>query len=157
MGQGRYLFLTDLDAARVRARLRGAVDAYYSPWGRRPVRGHAGRRAASLYRRRRLHHPFQIRLRLTYGDGAVRGRAGLGRPARAMMALMTVVLAGVAVTVLAETGDRALAWGVAAAGAFGVGLIYAIGRQLSAADEAELVAFAAETLDAEARRIEDGA
>lgn len=149
MGARSYLFVTDLDAEAVRARLRGAIDAYYSPLGRRPVRGHAGRRAASLYRRRRIHHPFQTRLRLAYGAGGVRGRADIGRPARLVLTLLTLMLAVVAIAVLHETGARALAWGVAGAGAFGVGLVYALGRGLSAADEPELVAFTAEILEAE--------
>lgn len=155
----RVLFdiVTDLPPDEIARRLTAAVDPYYSPWGRRPVRGRVGRRAASLYRRRRLHHPFETRLRLLYpsaGAGApLRATADIGGLARIMLTLATLVLAGAVIAVDIETGNRTVAWLAAGVGALGIGLIYAVGRGLAQGDGPWLADFAAEALDGRAEPV----
>lgn len=157
MTRSLFDIATDLPPEEIARRLKAAIDPYYSPWGRRPVRGRVGRRGASLYRRTRLHHPFQTRLRLAYGrgtQGTLRASADIGGVARAMLTLMTVVLCGVAIAVDVETGNRTLAWLVAGAGAMGIGLIYAVGRGLAQGEGRWLADFVAETLDGRAMAVQ---
>lgn len=149
--------LTEHSLDQVRARLADAIGRPLKRIGARPVLGRVGPHTAWLYQRRPVHNAFQTVFSLALepqdarqGDGVIlHGVSDIGAFGRLMLGLMTVMLVGVAIAARRELGaDSAIPWLIAGAGAFGVGLIYAVGRAMAAAEHDFLVRFLIQTLDA---------
>ena len=142
---------------QVRTRLSAAIDHPLNLTGGRPVRGRVGPYTAWLYQRRPINNAFQTVFSLVLepqderqGDGVIlHGVSDIGAFGRVLLGLMTLMLVGVAITARHELGAAsAIPWLIAGAGAFGVGVIYAVGRAMAAGEHDFLVRFLIQTLDA---------
>ncbi|MBX3477066.1 MAG: hypothetical protein KF910_05635 [Brevundimonas sp.] len=157
MSPRRATLICDLDLETARRRLMAAIDSPFDPRGRRPVRGRVGPFTAALYQRRRMHNAFQTRMGLVLeprdeaeGRGLIlHAVSDIGAVGRGLLIGMSALLIGLAVAMRHELGEGSpLPLLAALVGAFGLGLVYAVGRAVAAGEHDFLVRFLIQTLDA---------
>lgn len=144
---------TRLSLGETRNRLRQVLEQRTS--GPRPV-GRVEDFTARLRWKRVLNHPFRSELVLVLepedderGGLLIHGVSDITRFGRFLLIGMACILIGLTVTVGTEAGARSvLPWALLVVGALGLGVVYAVGRELARGDHDRLVGVLIRTLDA---------